>query len=310
MNAEQLRVFHDFEPMPASALAGVLARGHCLRVPAGRWLVRPGRALASRLYLQAGAVELCDAVGWRPVRAGEPRARQPLYPGCAAARTLSDCRLLSFDARAADWLVGADPADLPGVPEVATDETSWQARFLGSPLMQRLGPAAWQRVLRAMTAAAHDAGARVIAAGAPADGCHVLCKGRAEIRAPDGGPRLATLSPGDLFGEDALITGAVRNADVVMTAPGATLELAADRFEAWILRVVVEPLDSVAGRCLISLDRRPRAEWCVPVTEVRALAARLPLEGAYAVVGGTPRERYLAAFLLTRRGLDARPLLP
>lgn len=305
MDAEQLRAFHDFEPLPAPVLTAVLARGRLVRLPAGRWLVRPGRLLGSRLYLLAGAVELHGPAGWRAVHAGAPRARQPIYPGCAAARTLTECRLLSFDARAAEWL--GDGA-LPGVPEVVCDESSWQARFLGSPLMQRLGPAAWQRILRAMVGSAHDAGARVVTAGAPAEGCYVLCKGAAEIRAPGGGPRLATLAPGDLFGEDALITGAGRNADVVMTAPGSVLELAADRFEVWILRAVIEPVGAVEGRCLISLDGGGGAGWCVPVTEIRALATRLPADRSYAVAGGAPRERYLAAFLLARRSLDARPL--
>ncbi|MFW6092757.1 MAG: cyclic nucleotide-binding domain-containing protein, partial [Pseudomonadota bacterium] len=189
---------------------------------------------------------------------------------------------------------------------------SWQPRFLASPLMQRLPPAAWQRVLRAMTLEAHAAGARIVTAGEAATCCYVLCSGAAEIRCSGDGAPVALLEPGNLFGEDALVTGRGRNASVVMTGPGATVSLSAEHFRRWLLDPVIRPLPSPAGCCVIDLDApppipRPGHVYLEP-GEVRRAARMLSAGETYAIVGGRLSERYLAAFLLAERDIDARPV--
>jgi hypothetical protein len=303
MDAEQLRAFADFESLPPATLEMLALRSRAMRLPPGRWLVRPGRSLGGRLYLLEGRLRLDHGNGWSQLAAGDERARHAVYPGCTSAQTLTGARLLRFDVETAAWLDSDGPL---GVPEVALDESSWQCRFLASPFMQRLTPAAWQRILRAMTAAAWDAGEEVVQAGAPADHCFVLCKGRAEVREADGAV-LAHLGPGDLFGEEALITGAMRNATVRMTEPGATVSLAADRFERWILREVVVPASDGDARVVISLDGPAPGVIGLAPAALRQGAQRLAREQAYAVTGASPGARYLAAFLLIRAGIDARP---
>lgn len=304
MEADALRLFADFEALPAATLSFLAARARHMRLPAGRWLVRPGRCLDGRLYLAEGRLRVGRHGAWEQIAAGEARARQAVYPGCNAAQTLTGTRLLRFDAATAAWL---DAGGALGVPEVEVDDGSWQCRFLGSPLMQRLRPAAWQRILRAMTAAAHDAGEAIVRAGAPADCCYVLCKGRATVHAADG-RQLAELGPGDLFGEEALITGAVRNAHVVMREPGASVRLAADRFERWLLHEVVAPAMPEDARLPLVLDGAGPVAGRLTLAALREAASDLPTDRAYAVTGGSSGERYLAAFLLIRAGIDARPL--
>jgi CRP-like cAMP-binding protein len=305
MSTHELRRFPAFAALSEPALAALAAEVRRLRLPPRRWLVQPGRTLSGHYYLLQGRVRLHGRGGAEVLAAGSPRAREPVYPGPAGVETLTAAIFLQLDpeALALPW----EPQHL-GLPELSSDDSAWQRRFLSSPLMQRLDPVTWQRVLRAMTADVHDAGARVVETGARADCCYVLCAGRAEIRGP-GKRRLAVVEPGQLFGEDALVTRGVRNADVVMVTPGATVKLAAARFEQWLLAAVVRPLAVPDGRCLITLDGRPGSgRLSLSPRRVREHAGELSPALCYGVVGGTRRERALVCFLLAELGIDARPV--
>jgi hypothetical protein len=255
-----------------------------VRLPPGRWLVRPGRTLPGHLYLLDGRVRLWthQLTGAGESRRGA-RARRALLPWAAGAAS-DAVRLLRTDQRLVlQTAVGAPTAEHPG-PRVddelddewmttTLDDGDWQRRFLGSPLLQRLSlQCSGRGMLRAMVPVLSDAGARLLEPDAPAECCYVLCKGRAEIVAPGDGARLATVLPGDLFGEDALITGAVRNASVVMSAAGASMRLAADRFEAWLLDAVIVAVDAPGGRRLVDLDGMTRGALAVPLARIRDVA--------------------------------------
>lgn len=59
-------------------------------------------------------------------------------------------------------------------------------------------------------------GARLVAAGESGLSFSMILSGTADVRA--GNEIIATLGPGDVFGEMAIVTGAKRNADVVTTS--------------------------------------------------------------------------------------------
>ncbi|MFU8817323.1 MAG: cyclic nucleotide-binding domain-containing protein [Pseudomonadales bacterium] len=308
MYLDVLKRLPAFVGLPAAALEALAAGARQLRLPPRRWLVRSGRALAGHYYLLEGRVRVVGGAAGSAavVAAGSTRAREPIYPGAREVETLSSALFLRVDPHAPDVTA---IAGLPDVVEVRADDDLWQQRFLLSPLMQRLDPAAWQQILRAMTTEQQQRDECIIAAGAAADRCYVLCSGRAEIIGADGATAVATLSPGSLFGEDALITGRVRNASVWMRSSGSTVSLPAELFATWLLHRVVQPLAHPDGRRLLSLDRHPPAAALhLPVTDIRAAARTLSPEHHYAIVGATHRERALAAFLLTQQGLDARPV--
>jgi CRP-like cAMP-binding protein len=301
---DHLKRLPAFAQLPLSTLESLAADARCVRLPAGRWLVRPGRALSDHYYLLRGRVRIHGGRAAAVVAGGSPLAREPVYPGALGIETLTPAEFLRLSGDRVP--LAATPAAL-GVPDVQVDAADWQTRFLLSPLLQRLEPAAWQRLLRAMTQRHHEAGEQLIAAGDPADCCYVLCAGGAEVRDADG-RLLAALAPGSLFGEDALISGATRNASVRACSAGATVSLPAERFEALLLNMVVRRCRDLHGRCVITLDRVATAgQIRVPAADIRTAARSLSRERAYAIVGGAPRERVLAAFLLAQFGIDAEP---
>ncbi len=306
MDAEQLSRFADFEGWSARRMESVARSVRRLKVPAGRWLVRPGRSLAARVFLVEGRVRLLDAGRSVIVNAGSARARRAVYPGAAGVQSLTSAVFVSLDPVLLEAAGAVRPEGAPGIPELLAEE-SWQRRFLTSPLMRRLGPVAWQRILRATRRTDYGAGARVIEAGEPAACCHVLCSGRAEIRI--GERVVAVLSAGGLFGEDALVSGRPRNATVVMTVAGSAVSLPAEQFQRWLLDAVVRPLAEPGARPILSLSGEgPDGAVRLQVDELRRAGAGLSSAESYAVVGGRWSERTLAAFLLAEQGIDARPV--
>lgn len=309
MDLSRLQSLTGFEALTPSALRLAAARTRWVRLPARRWLVRPGRVLSDHYYLLEGRVRLLQGGRRTEVTAGSLRAREPVYPGAPGLETLTPALFAGIHPGVLAEL-GDSVRSVPGFPEVRAGDDSWERRFLGTPVMRCLSPQAWQRLLRAMTRHDYRAGDRILVAGEPADCCYVLHSGRAEVLAPETGARLARLRPGDLFGEDALVTGSVRNASVLMTAPGAAMSLPAACFEQWLLEAVVRPLRRLGGRRPVSVDPEPGGLLpSLPMVELRTAVRRLPRGLRYAIIGGAEGERLLASFLLIRRGIDARPLV-
>jgi hypothetical protein len=217
-------------------------------------------------------------------------------------------------------------ARLP-VPELQPD-SGWQTRFLASPLLRALRPLHWQQLLQGLQSEWLSAHTTLIEAGTVGTECFVLQSGRARVHL--GHRELAELCPGELFGEEALISGCVRSASVTLIEAGRVGRLSAARFERWLLDAAITPLASMGARRVIRIvpDTDAQvAQWaltcgletgrdqasdsaalCVPVSALRHPALPLRREAAYGVVGGMQRERWLAAFILASRGFDARPL--
>ncbi len=108
-----------------------------------------------------------------------------------------------------------------------------------------------QLKLIAQTASPLDlaAGTMVIEEGTPGREFFVLVEGEAGVT--KSGQRVATLHPGDFFGEMALIEHVPRRATVTADTPVTLLVL--DRGNFWAL---LEEVPELAGKILIGLSRR------------------------------------------------------
>ena len=290
MLTELLQRFESFEGLSAAELANVARHTQAINVPPGRWLWREGRRLGGSYYLAHGRVHAFDPprnIGHRCLE-----ARAPLYPGLAAARTLSAVRLLHVDSARIDALLGRTD---PGAQEDGLEP--WEQRFLGSPLMRRLDAAVWQKLFSELEEQPFAVGDELVSEGAPAEDFFVLKSGRALVRT--GGQTLTQLNAGDFFGEDALILKAQRNATVEAIESGTVLRLPKDRFVALLLDRVVRFVQTVETASVIDLDEANA------VAQLRQRIQGLDPKGRYQVMGGRPEERALAAFILAQKGFDA-----
>lgn len=191
-----------------------------------------------------------------------------------------------------------------------------QTRFPTLPVAQL------QRVLDGFEPIECAAGEYVLRQGDAGDYYYAIGSGRCLVErqeGPVGAPRaLATLGPGEAFGEEALLSGRGRNASVRMLASGTLLRLPRAVFDEAIrkplLRGIALPEANelvAAGARWIDLrlpeantvGRRPGA-LPLPLPQLRALAGSLPRDRRYVVYCDTGARSQVGAFLLAERGFD------
>ncbi len=158
--------------------------------------------------------------------------------------------------------------------------------------------------------------------GAPADAFYIIYQGEAEVvrRNIMAGTRqvIARLTQGDSFGEEALLQGISRNADVRMSRSGEVGVLSKNDFDA-LLRPVMAPgieldeakklTDSGVARWL---DCRFEPEYShgmladairMPLNQVRQQAHTLDVDLSYIAYCNNGRRSQAVTFLLRERGL-------
>jgi len=132
------------------------------------------------------------------------------------------------------------------------------------------------------------------------------------------GVKLAELGKGDTFGEEALISGAKRNATVSMLTDGAVMRLGKDDFntllnEPMLQWVDVDEAKELIGRGAKWLDVRLPSEFehahfddalNIPLYFVRLKLKTLDTAVPYVVCCDTGRRSSAAAYILGERGYD------
>ena len=117
--------------------------------------------------------------------------------------------------------------------ESAPPEPVRPANLLAHPLFDDLSPSEAAILSVFMAREAVAAGTVVVHQGARDGDLYLIESGQVAVRARDdaGAERLvATLGPGEFFGEIAFVTGEARTADVVATAPLTVLRLSRDAY--------------------------------------------------------------------------------
>ncbi len=169
-----------------------------------------------------------------------------------------------------------------------------------------------------------QAGDTVITEGEKGECYYVIDSGEAEVMRTDPftdeTSRVATLGPGDAFGEEALLQGAYRNATVTMTTPGRLLALDKADFDKLLRPGMVEEVDPAAALELVQdgnalwLDCRYDMEYeesripgapLVPLDRLRWDVHKLDPEATYVVYCRSGRRSKAAAFLLRERNIKA-----
>jgi CRP-like cAMP-binding protein len=117
------------------------------------------------------------------------------------------------------------------------------------PLFNGISGAELQRIADSGKERRFPAGAAIVSAGDPGHGFYLIIDGQAEVRRGD--RTIATLGPGEYFGELALIRETPRTATVVAKDPTTCLALA-----RWDFKGIVVANPSIAIRLLETVAKR------------------------------------------------------
>jgi rhodanese-related sulfurtransferase len=292
------------------------------------------------VYLLQGELELEFQDGNRVlVRANSEWAKHPLgkrQPEIIGATALSDIQLLRIDDDVLDMIATWDqfsphdsarqPVESGAVPDAAASVSRrlnsgiFSAEYLKNGPFAHLPPANIGRLLERIEAVAVWANDVVIREGDEGDYYYMIGSGRAQVTRIVGGVNmlLAELKVGDVFGEEALVSGARRNASVTMKSNGMLLRLKRQDF----LELMQEPLLHCLGfedarrkvaQGAIWIDARHPSEYRydkisgainIPLNDVRNAIGALDKNNTYIAYCQSGRRSSAAAFILAQAGYD------
>jgi rhodanese-related sulfurtransferase len=198
--------------------------------------------------------------------------------------------------------------------------------LLQTKAFHRIPPANIQAIFMRMQRVDAKAGDIIIKQGDDGDYFYVIVKGKClvtrETPLNRAGIKLAELSMGDTFGEEALIADAKRNASISMLTDGALMRLAKDDFrkllnEPMLHWVTMDQAKAIVERGGKWLDVRLPSEYenfhmegalNLPLYFLRLKLKTLDPNIHYVVCCDTGRRSSAASYILSERGLNASVL--
>lgn len=300
---------------------------------AGKAIFKQGDVDRKTIYILEGEIELIPDSGERTtIKAGTPTAKHPLanhQPRKHTAVTKTACKITRIDSDLLDILLTWDQLSGIEVDEIATEEEDsadeggdWMTRILQSKAFLQVPPANIQAMFMRMEEVPVKTGEVIIKQGDDGDYYYIIKSGKCKVtRASKTGTELtlATLDDGDAFGEEALLTEAKRNANIVMTTDGVLMRLSKADFNEllrepnlrWITNAEAEEMVSQGA---VWVDVRLESEHKetgipgsinIPVFMLRLKADTLDPAKKYILYCDTGRRSSAAAYLLSERGLEA-----
>jgi CRP-like cAMP-binding protein len=236
-----------FSELPSEAFARVLDALKLVRTRPGDAIISQGDPGQSFFILARGAVRV-----WRADESGAAQVLATLHDGSifgemalvsaqprsATVTAETDCDLLEFDRQA----LGAAAQEVGTVAKALDKFTRERllANLLATAALFRPLDRK-QRIDLMRRFSAHDvpAGARIIEEGQPGQGLYVVLNGEMDVSKVDGEEKvlLATLKPGDVFGEISLLNDQPTTASVTAASNATVLFLSREIFQKLIAAV-------------------------------------------------------------------------
>lgn len=237
----------------------------------GETLFTQGARSQQVMYLLSGSVELSSGEGKEKVKAGSARALRPLCEqGMVAATGVakSAVSVACIDADLLELLLNWGGAGGLEVTEIETDGANdWMAGLLNNKALLKLPPESIQALMSCVAPVEVKSGDVIVRQGDEDGHYYIISRGRCRVtRQPAENAKeiqLATLGPGEAFGEESLISSNRRNATITAIEDGMLLRLNHDDFcnliESQFLKYVTYSealaLKERGGCCLISAPK-------------------------------------------------------
>jgi CRP-like cAMP-binding protein/rhodanese-related sulfurtransferase len=326
-----LKTFSPLDGLKAENLYALARKTQVKALDGGRLLFKEGDKDKRTFYLVAGSVELrADDRVVGVIRAGSAEARTALAPGLPrkfTARASGDIEYIMIDSDLLDVLLTWDQTGQYEVAELHGDNLGahgdWMTTLLQTKAFHRIPPANIQAIFMRMQRINYRAGDIVIKQGTEGDYFYVVVAGKCivtrETPLNKEGIKLAELSLGDSFGEEALIAEAKRNATVTMATDGTLMRLGKNDFQTLMNEPLLQWVDYDKAKEIVArggkwLDVRLPSEFQnfriddavnIPLYFIRLKLNALDKKTHYVVCCDTGRRSSAAAYILSERGFDA-----
>lgn len=299
-------------------------------VGAGKTIFSQGDTDKKTIYLIDGELTMTTDTGESTtVTSGTQAAKHPLanfQPRRHTAVAKTACKITRVDSDLLDILMTWDQMSGIQVNEIHADSDEeggdWMTRILQSKAFLQVPAGNIQAMFMRIQEFPAKAGDVIIKQGDEGDFYYVIKSGECKVtRTSKTGSELtlATLKGGDAFGEEALLSDAKRNANIVMATDGMLMRLSKEDFnellkEPMLTWVTREEGDEMVKNGAVWLDVRLDSEYKndgiegsinIPLFMLRIKVTKLSEDKRYILYCDTGRRSSAAAFLLSERGLDA-----
>ena len=279
------------------------------------------------IFLYRGKVDLIKAgKTLKSINAGTADAKSaiahiiPRNFSCLAA---DDSVVFKINADWLDMMLTWDQTGSFQVEELSTDgaDDDWMTRILQTEVFHRIPPANIQAIFTSLEDVNVKTGTPIIKQDEPGDYFYIVKSGRCMVTRKMPGQdkeiKLADLSSGDTFGEEALISDATRNATVVMLTDGTLSRLSKENFLGLLNEPMIHKVDYTSANLKVTngeaewLDVRLPAEFQsahikgathMPLIFLRMKVTDLDPMKNYILYCDTERRSSSASYLLSERG--------
>ena len=328
IDPKQIKSFSPINSLNPENAQELIKKITATPVQAGHYIFKKGDTDKIHVYVLQGEIELVqDKKVVKVIKAGSPEGLQPIahgFPRPVSARAKADSVVSKINSDMLDIMLTWDLTGSYSVEAVdeEDEETDWMTRILQTRAFHRIPPANIQAMFMRMESVSFKPGDKVIEQEAEGDYFYIIKEGRCLVTrstpANPNGVKLATLSVGDSFGEEALISDSKRNATITMLTDGHLMRLNKEDFNSLLNEPLLNWVDYDEGKKLVDagavwfdvrLPTEHKAKHIkgsinIPLIFLRMKANSLDTDKKYVIYCDTGRRSSAASFLLNEKDIE------
>jgi CRP-like cAMP-binding protein/rhodanese-related sulfurtransferase len=328
IDPNQIKTLSPINSLNPENIQELTSKISAVAVESGRYVFKKGDTDKFHAYLIKGEIELVhDKKVVKLIKAGTPESKQPIaqsFPRPFSARAKGAAVITKVNSDMLDIMLTWDQTGsyMVETMEEEDDETDWMSRILHTRAFHRIPPANIQAMFMRMESVNFKPGEKVVEQDQEGDFFYIIKEGRCLVTrstpANPNGVKLATLSVGDSFGEEALISETTRNATVTMLSAGHLMRLKKEDFNSLLNEPLLNWVSFEEGKKVVAdggvwLDVRLPDEHkaksikgCIniPLIFLRMKANSLDSSKKYVIYCDTGRRSSAASFLLNEKEIE------
>jgi len=329
LTEELLKRFSPLDGLKRDNLTALVGKVQIRELSPGQFLFKEGDTEKRTLYVVSGTLELVDqSEVVDTVEGGSDASRNPVaafFPRRVSGRARDRVQYLAIDSDLLDVMLTWDQTGSYEVSELqggADGGDDWMTTMLQAKAFHKIPPANIQAIFMRMQKILYQPGDVIVKQGTDGDYFYVLTQGKClvtrETPLNKEGIRLAELTVGDTFGEEALISEAKRNATVTMLQEGSVMRLGKDDFRKLLNEPMLDWVSFSEGEEIAQnggqwLDVRLPSEFenhhiqdaiNIPLYFIRLKINTLDKDTKYVLCCDTGRRSSAGAYILSERGFQ------